>query len=129
VAVWRAKSNGATGERIELRVTLATMDPSVNAGFFLETFQRAGLSELVNGSRGGRPGVQVGASQGPIAADVPAGSLIVALEGQRVASVDDLWVRLARSTVGRVRLATPPAANMTVLRPDGTERDVEVPLR
>ena len=129
VAVWRAKSNGATGERIELRVTLATMDPSVNAGFFLETFQRAGLSELVNGSRGGRPGVQVGASQGPIAADVPAGSLIVALEGQRVASVDDLWVRLARSTVARTRLATLPAANMTVLRPDGTERDVEVPLR
>jgi S1-C subfamily serine protease len=73
--------------------------------------------------------VQVGASQGPIAADVPAGSLIVALEGQRVASVDDLWVRLARSTVARTRLATLPAANMTVLRPDGTERDVEVPLR
>jgi S1-C subfamily serine protease len=129
VAVWRAKANGTTGERVELRVTLATMDPSVNAGFFLETFQRAGLSELTNSSRGGRPGVQVGASQGPIAADVPAGSLIVALEGQRVASVDDLWVRLARSTVARTRLATLPAANMTVLRPDGTERDVEVPLR
>ena len=129
VAVWRAKANGTTGERVELRVILATMDPSVNAGFFLETFQRAGLSELTNSSRGGRPGVQVGASQGPIAADVPAGSLIVALEGQRVASVDDLWVRLARSTVARTRLATLPAANMTVLRPDGTERDVEVPLR
>lgn len=129
VVVWRAAANGTTGDRIELRVTLATMDPSVNAGAFLEAFQRAGLSELVNGSRGGRPGALVGAAQGPIAADVPAGSLIVALEGQRVASVDDLWVRLARSTVGRVRFATPPAANMTVLRPDGTERDVEVPLR
>jgi S1-C subfamily serine protease len=129
VVVWRATANGTMGERIELRVTLATMNPSVNAGVFLEAFQRAGLSELVNGSRGGRPGALVGASQGPIAADVPAGSLIVALEGQRVASVDDLWVRLARSTVGRVRLAASPAANMTVLRPDGTERDVEVPLR
>jgi S1-C subfamily serine protease len=129
VVVWRATANGTMGERIELRITLATMNPNVNAGAFLEAFQRAGLSELVNGSRGGRPGVLVGVSQGPIAADVPAGSLIVALEGQRVASVDDLWVRLARSTVGRVRLAAPPAANMTVLRPDGTERDVEVPLR
>ena len=129
VVVWRATANGTTGDRIELRITLETMNPNVNAGVFLEAFQRAGLSELVNGSRGGRPGALVGASQGPIAADVPAGSLIVELEGQRVASVDDLWVRLARSTVGRVRFATPPAANMTVLRPDGTERDVEVPLR
>ena len=129
VVVWRATANGTTGDRIELRITLETMNPNVNAGVFLEAFQRAGLSELVNGSRGGRPGALVGASQGPIAADVPAGSLIVALEGQRVASVEDLWVRLARSTVGRVRFATPPAANMTVLRPDGTERDVEVPLR
>ena len=129
VVVWRATENGTTGERIELRITLATMNPNVNAGAFLEAFQRAGLSELVNGSRGGRPGVLVGASQVPIAADVPAGSLIVAIEGQRVASVDDLWVRLARSTAGRVRLATRPAANITVLRPDGTERDVEVPLR
>ena len=129
VVVWRATANGTTGDRIELRITLETMNPNVNAGVFLEAFQRAGLSELVNGSRGGRPGALVGASQGPIAADVPAGSLIVALEGQRVASVEDLWVRLARSTVGHVRFATPPAANMTVLRPDGTERDVEVPLR
>ena len=129
VEVWRAKANGTEGERIEMRVILATMDPSVNAGMFLEVFQRAGLSELADGSRDGRPGVQVGASQGPIAADIPVGSLIVALEGQRVASVDDLWVRLARSTVAHTRLATMPAANMTVLRPDGTERDVEVPLR
>ncbi|MEI6475125.1 MAG: trypsin-like peptidase domain-containing protein [Planctomycetota bacterium] len=129
VEVWRAKANGTEGERIEMRVILATMDPSVNVGMFLEVFQRAGLSELADGSRDGRPGVQVGASQGPIAADIPVGSLIVALEGQRVASVDDLWVRLARSTVAHTRLATMPAANMTVLRPDGTERDVEVPLR
>lgn len=129
VEVWRAKANGTEGERIEMRVILATMDPSVNAGMFLEVFQRAGLSELADGSRDGRPGVQVGASQGPIAADIPVGSLIVALEGQRVASVDDLWVRLARSAAARIRLATMPAANMTVLRPDGTERDVEVPLR
>jgi serine protease Do len=129
IEVWRAKVNGTAGERIEMRVVLATMDPSVNAGMFLGAFQRAGLSGLADGARDGRPGVQVGASQGPVAADIPAGSLIVALEGQRVASVDDLWVRLARSTAARTRLATVPAASLTVLRPDGTERDVEVPLR
>ena len=49
----------------------------------------------------------VKASSGPLAGDVPAGSLIVAFEGLRVASLDDLWVRLARSlgNPARVRLA------------------------
>ena len=54
---------------------------------------------------------------------------IVALEGLRVTSLDDLWVRLTRSAIGRSRLTAPPSVQVTVVRPDGTERDVEIPLR
>jgi hypothetical protein len=47
----------------------------------------------------------------------------------RVASLDDLWIRLQRSAVGRVRLASEPSVLLTVVLPDGTERDVELALR
>lgn len=71
----------------------------------------------------------VGEARGELAEAMPAGSLIVAFEGMRVASLDDLWVRTLRSAVNRVRLAAPPSALLTVVRPDGTQREVEVPLR
>jgi S1-C subfamily serine protease len=118
---------GASGRR-NVTATLGTLDPSVNARPFVAAFERAGLAGLADGERGGRRGVTVASSRGPVAGEVPAGSLIVALDGLRVASLDDLWVRLTRSAVGRVRIAFPPSARITVLRPDGAERDVEVPL-
>jgi hypothetical protein len=55
--------------------------------------------------------------------------MIVAVDGLRVASLDDLWVRLGRSSAGRARILSGPGAVLTVLRPDGSERDVDVPLR
>jgi S1-C subfamily serine protease len=118
---------GASGRR-NVTATLGTLDPSVNAWPFVAAFERAGLAGLADGERGGRRGVTVASSRGPVAGEVPAGSLIVALDGLRVASLDDLWVRLTRSAVGRVRIAFPPSARITVLRPDGAERDVDVPL-
>jgi S1-C subfamily serine protease len=118
---------GASGRR-NVTATLGTLDPSVNARPFVAAFERAGLAGLADGERGGRRGVTVASSRGPVAGEVPAGSLIVALDGLRVASLDDLWVRLTRSAVGRVRIAFPPSARITVLRPDGAERDVDVPL-
>lgn len=129
LGVWRRGQPGAEGGGRTVRVTLGTLDPSVNASPFVAVFERAGLTELADGERAGRLGVEVRASQGPIASDAPAGSLIVGVDGQRVASLDDLWVRLTRSVAGRVRLAAPPSVRLAVLRPDGSERDVEVPLR
>ena len=129
LGVWRLPPDGANGAGRAVRVTLGVLDPSVNASPFVDVFARAGLSRLADGDRDGRLGVEVGASQGPIAADAPAGSLIVGIDGQRVASLDDLWVRLTRSVAGRVRLAAPPSVRLSVLRPDGSERAVEVPLR
>jgi serine protease Do len=115
--------------RIPFRVTLATMDPSRVAGQLVQLVRLVGLVDLADGARGGRRGVEVRRSQGAAAGDVPAGSLIVALDGLRVASLDDLWIRLQRSAVGRTRLASAPSILLTVVRPDGTERDVELPLR
>jgi S1-C subfamily serine protease len=132
--VWRsepgADDDAARVERrIPFRVTLATLDPSRAAGPIVQFVQRLGLAELADGTRGARRGVEVRRAQGAVAQDIPAGSLIVALDGMRVASLDDLWIRLQRSAVGRVRLASEPSVLLTVVLPDGTERDVELPLR
>jgi S1-C subfamily serine protease len=132
--VWRsepgADDDAARVERrIPFRVTLATLDPSRAAGPIVQFVQRLGLAELADGTRGARRGVEVRRAQGAVAQDIPAGSLIVALDGMRVASLDDLWIRLQRSAVGRVRLASEPSVLLTVVLPDGTERDVELALR
>ena len=130
--VWRAgDAADAPGEgtRVPVTVRLGTRDPSVNEPMLSALLSRAGLSGLADTSRGGRRGVEVGRADGPVAADIPAGSLIVAVDGLRVASLDDLWVRLGRSASGRVRILAGPGAVLTVVRPDGTERDVDVPLR
>ena len=126
--VVRPTEAAGAGGRRNVTATLGTLDPSVNARPFVAAFERAGLAGLADGERGGRRGVTVASSRGPVAGEVPAGSLIVALDGLRVASLDDLWVRLTRSAVGRVRIAFPPSARITVLRPDGAERDVDVQL-
>ena len=130
--VWRSEP-GAADDRVErripFRVTLATLDPSRAAGPIVQFVQRLGLAELADGMRDGRRGVEVRRAQGAVAEDMPAGSLIVALDGMRVASLDDLWIRLQRSAVGRVRLASEPSVLLTIVRPDGTERDVELALR
>ena len=132
--VWRsepgADDDAARVERrIPFRVTLATLDPSRAAGPIVQFVQRLGLAELADGTRGARRGVEVRRAQGAVAQDIPAGSLIVALDGMRVASLDDLWIRLQRSAVGRVRLASEPSVLLTIVRPDGSERDVELALR
>jgi S1-C subfamily serine protease len=132
--VWRsepgADDDAARVERrIPFRVTLATLDPSRAAGPIVQFVQRLGLAELADGTRGARRGVEVRRAQGAVAQDIPAGSLIVALDGMRVASLDDLWIRLQRSAVGRVRLASEPSVLLTIVLPDGTERDVELALR
>jgi S1-C subfamily serine protease len=132
--VWRsepgADDDAARVERrIPFRVTLATLDPSRAAGPIVQFVQRLGLAELADGMRGARRGVEVRRAQGAVAQDVPPGSLIVAVDGMRVASLDDLWIRLQRSAVGRVRLASEPSVLLTIVRPDGSERDVELALR
>jgi hypothetical protein len=123
------RASDGDGARRQLTARLGTLDPNVNAPFLVEAFRRAGLLRLADGERGMRRGVSVGESRGDIAASVPPGSLIVAFEGMRVASLDDLWVRAMRSAVAGVRLASPPSALLTVVLPDGSERDVDVPLR
>ena len=55
--------------------------------------------------------------------------MAVVLDGLRVASLDDLWVRMMRTATSRVRLLGPPSVLLTVVLPGGEERDVELPLR
>ena len=123
------RASEGPGGRRQVTVRLGTLDPNLSAPFLVDAFRRAGLAGLADGERGGRRGVMVGEARGDLAEAMPAGSLIVAFEGMRVASLDDLLVRTLRSALNRVRFAAPPSALLTVVRPDGTERDVEVPLR
>ena len=130
--VWRAASDGdATddGARVPLRVRLGTLDPAVNMPMLVQALARAGLAELSDGARDGRRGVMVVRSEGAAAEGIPAGSMVVALDGLRVASLDDLWVRMMRTATSRVRLLGPPSVLLTVVLPGGEERDVELPLR
>ena len=130
--VWRAASDGdATddGARVPLRVRLGTLDPAVNVPMLVQALARAGLAELSDGARDGRRGVMVVRSEGAAAEGIPAGSMVVALDGLRVASLDDLWVRMMRTATSRVRLLGPPSVLLTVVLPGGEERDVELPLR
>jgi S1-C subfamily serine protease len=134
IDVWRPDSESAAGgARMTVRPVLGTLDPELNAGPLLDALRRAGLAGLSDApfergdARSG--GVRVGRSSGPMAADVPAGSTIVAVDGQRVARLDDLVLRLMRQLGQRPRLLGEPSVALTVVRPDGSEREVELPFR
>jgi serine protease Do len=134
IDVWRPDSESAAGgARMTVRPVLGTLDPELNAGPLLDALRRAGLAGLSDApfergdARSG--GVHVGRSSGPMAADVPAGSTIVAVDGQRVARLDDLVLRLMRQLGQRPRLLGEPSVALTVVRPDGSEREVELPFR
>ena len=73
--------------------------------------------------------MRVGRPSGTMATKVPAGSTIVAVDGQRVSRLDDLVLRLTRQLGQRPRLLGEDAVALTVVLPDGTSRDVELALR
>jgi S1-C subfamily serine protease len=116
--------------RRTVRATLGTLDAGVNAGPFAAAFERAGLAGLADGELGGRRGVLVGRAEGEAAADLPAGSLIVAIDGMPVAGLDDLWLRLGRTARTGTWVRTAPSVVLTALPPGGGEpRDAELRLR
>jgi S1-C subfamily serine protease len=127
--LWRPDAQKREGERLTIKAELGTLDPFVNGGIWADLLQRAGLGELRDSARPARRGVEIGRSSGELAKQAPAGSVIVALEGQRVYSVDDLFLRLTRYATSRTRLTGEPSLAITVQRPDGTEAEVEIPLR
>ncbi len=129
VEVWRPDVEKDSGQRTTLRATLGTMDPFVNGGLWADLLRRAGIAQLSDSPDAGARGVVIGRATGALAADAPSGSVITALEGQRVNSVDDLFLRLTRLATGRTRLAGDPSLALTVIRPDGVQKQIEIPIR
>ena len=118
------------GARRTVTATLGTLDAGVNAAPFADAFGRAGLTGLADGRIGDVRGVTVGGSGGEVAAQLPPGSLVVALDGLPVAGLDDLWVRVARAARTGTWLRVPPTVVLTAVPPGGGDpRDVELRLR
>jgi S1-C subfamily serine protease len=129
IDIWRADLNSDSGERVQMVAELGTLDPTVAFVDLMRRLHAAGLDDLSDAT-GPTRGVRVGKVEegSPVAEHMSSGSIITGCEGQSVSSVDDLLVRISRSPTTRLRLAGPPAVNLTVVLPNGSRREVEVPL-
>jgi S1-C subfamily serine protease len=127
--VWRPVPGEERGERLQITAELATLDPTVNAEPLMDLLRRAGLERLSD-ARGPVRGVLVGTVRdgSSLVERLPAGSVITAVDGQSVASLDDLMVRFIRNASTRVRLQGPTTVRFTVRLPNGAVRDVDVDL-
>lgn len=127
--VWRPVAGEERGERMQVSAELATLDPTVNAEPFMDLLRRAGIENLSDARTGVRGVLVGGVRDGSAMAErIPIGSVITAVDGQSVASLDDLMVRFIRNASTRVRLQGPTVVRFTVHLPNGARRDVDVDL-
>ena len=138
--IWRANGTGG-GDRLELDVSLARLDPEVFAGDLVNWLDSLGLASLTTNteqlSREVRMDFRRGVLIERVASDsyfedrLAAPALIVAVMGQPVNNVDDLYTRLQRRRQS-LRAAGVPAraysATMTVVEPGGEHVDVTFQL-
>jgi serine protease Do len=127
--IWRPDAEREAGERMRVKAELATLDATVNAGPFIQLLRDAGIDDLSD-SRGPVRGVVIGtvSADSSLESTVPSGSIITALDGQAVGSLDDLMVRFIRNASTRVRLQGPLSVDLTVRVPNGAERVVPLNL-
>ena len=72
--------------------------------------------------------VQAVTPDSKLAGIVPAGSIIVAVGGQSVGTLEDFYVRLARGAISRRGIGR-TSAILTIALPSGTLSDFDIPLR
>jgi serine protease Do len=136
VQVWRLQP-GATneGEVVDLEVQMARLDPETNMEEFAAALRAVGfvrlltLTEAEARARGMefRRGVLVEAvdPDASIAAEAPAGSVIVEAFGGSVATVDDLYLRISRGLPESARRLEIP---LTIVLPTGARTQMVIPL-
>ena len=137
VDVWRPLlQQDAAGEAHQMQVTVARLQPGVNAEWFAGALRTMGLGKLVTATEADamargltfRRGVLVeDVPAGSAAAEqVPAGSVITEVFGGQVNNLDDLYARIERGVPSQASMVDVP---MTVQRPDGTSLQLILPLR
>jgi S1-C subfamily serine protease len=137
VDVWRPLLQQDTaGEAMQMQVTVARLQPGVNAEWFAGPLRAMGLGNLVTATetdaatRGVpfRRGVLVQdvPSGSPASEQVPSGSIITEVFGGQVNNLDDLYARIERGVPPQATMVDVP---MTVQRPDGTSLQLILPLR
>lgn len=136
--VWRPIPAESRGEMLDFEVSLVRRAPEADAGEFATLLRELGLARMVTSSKEACAEAQVPYVRGillqdvadgsPAAGVLPDGAIIVAVEGQPVGNLEELFVRVRR-LVGPSRRMTRPALVLTVALPQGGYRDVEVPLR
>ncbi len=134
--VWRPMPEINGGERLNFDVLLAKRDPRLDAGDVAETLLSYGFDRLVTATpescaaRGApfRRGVLVDAvtAGSQIQEVIPPGSVMVALAGQPVSSLEEFYIRLGRAVSARRGRMI---AVITIVTPDGQEREYEIPIR
>ncbi|MBM4113557.1 MAG: PDZ domain-containing protein [Phycisphaerae bacterium] len=136
VEVWRPDPQSGTGSRVELDAVLVESDPEMSYGGMAAALRDSGLTRLVTATPEAcakwnvapRPGVLVEdvAPRSIAASRISSGAIIVAVDGQSVSSVDDLYTRLVRSRESA--WAPPIETSLTVVDPDGSRREAIVPI-
>ena len=137
VEVWRPlPQQDAAGEIVHMQVTVARLQPGVNAEWFAWGLREMGLGNLVTATEADaaargvtfRRGVLVQdvPAGSPAAEQVPSGSIITEVFGGQVNNLDDLYARIERGVPQQPAMVDVP---ITVQRPDGTSLQLILPLR
>ena len=137
VEVWRPlPQQDAAGEVVHMQVTVARLQPGVNAEWFAWGLREMGLGNLVTATEADavargvtfRRGVLVQdvPAGSPAAPQVPSGSVITEVFDGQVNNLDDLYARIERGVPPQATMVDVP---ITVQRPDGTSLQLILPLR
>ena len=135
--VWRPLLQAdAAGEAVALQVTVARLQPGVNAEWFAGPLRSMGLGNLITATEAEAAARGVPYRRGvlvldvppgsPAADQIPAGSVITEVFGGQVNNLDDLYARIERGVPPQATMVDVPIG---LQRPDGTTLQVIVPLR
>jgi serine protease Do len=137
-AVWRPLPDQGRGEEMKFDVELIKREPQMEAADIADILRNYGFATLATSSQEfcaalgvpHRRGVLVQAvtPDSKLAGIVPAGSIIVAVGGQSVGTLEDFYVRLARGAISRRGIGR-TSAILTIALPSGTLSDFDIPLR
>ena len=137
IDLWRPTGDAARpGEAVSVQVEMGRLEPETNAEGLAAALRSLGFTRLATFTEAdadarGVPFVrgvlaQEVAEGAPVAAQIPAGSVITEVFGAPIGSVDELYLRIIRAPALSSRGLDVP---VRVRRPDGSEAAVVLPLR
>ena len=137
IDLWRPTGDPARpGESVSVQVTMGRLAPETNAEGLAAALRALGFTRLATFTEADADAMGVPFGRGvlaqevaegsPIAAQVPAGSVITEVFGVPIGSVDELYLRIIRSPALSGRGLDVP---VRVRRPDGSDASLVLPLR